>query len=306
MKKVTQVPDFAHVKNEIYLESKKQLDARIESTFNQLSESDKKYLNVNFRILLIFLGFILLFIPWIVLYLKLEKIKKVFTDTLPMHEVYKAGFEKLKEVEFVKARHATSTRDLYLNRTAGIPSDARIDRSSVVVHMNINDKYVAVAQMGRATWRRQTGKNSYQTYHKNTGYIKIHAKGVMPKFNFTLNHRNKMGGKAHNLESTIFNKSFQFKSNDQIKARMIYTPLSMEETVKYKETNRLRYWKLYKESENITIIFQPATWQGLEINLRTGDLGSLEKIKDRIYNDISNDISNLYNIMFVVLIPPML
>ena len=305
MKRTTQVPNFEQLKKEIYLEAEKQLDPIIDNAYNNLSTRDKKYLEAKFRILLMILGLFLLFIPWIFLYSGINRVKQQMMAGVSMNKVYKAGFEKLKEVEFINAKHGASRKDLYVNRIPWIPSDARIDRASPVLTLKINDKYEAVARIGRATWVRSNGKST-QRFYKNTGYIQIKAKGVMPGFNYSLNHKNKMGGKKHNLESSVFNKTFDFRSNDSIKARMIYTPHSMEETVKYKGTNKLRYWNVEKNNEDILIRFLPRSWQDLDVDISTSDLSSLKNIKDAIYKDISEDITNLYNIMFVVLIPPML
>ena len=305
MKRTTQVPNFEQLKKEIYLEAEKQLDPIIDNAYNNLSVHDKKYLEVNFRILLMILGLFLLFIPWIFLYLGINRVKQQMMAGISMNKVYKAGFEKLKEVEFINAKQIKSRKDLYTNRVPWIPFDATIDRASAVLTMKINDKYEAVARIGRATWVRSDGKST-QRYYKNTGYVQIKATGVMPGFNYSLNHRNKMGGKKHDLESSIFNKAFEFKSNDGIKARMIYTPHSMEETVKYKSTNKLRYWNVEKNNEDILIRFLPHSWQDLNVDISASDFGSLKNIKDAIYKDISDDITNLYNIIFAVLIPPML
>lgn len=304
MKKITSVPNFKAIEKEIYLESKDKISEAIESVYNSIPQSDKKYLTRKFRTIMILLGFILI-IPWIILYFKTTELKNKFTSSLNQEFIYKVGFEKVPHLEFTGITYSSKTKDLYFNRTAGIPMDATISQATPFIVFKVHGKYDGYIRMGEATWVRSNGKSSTRFY-KNTGYLVLDAPGVMPSFNYSLDHKNRFGGKRHNLESTQFNKTFEFESNDQVKARMIYTPLSMEETIKYKSTNNLRYWKVFKNGEQFKIIFQPNDWKDLIINIRNSDLETLETIKNAIYRDISKDIVNIYNIIFVVLIPPML
>ena len=304
MKKIRAVPNFNNIRKEIYEETKKIIDNEINEANSRLSESDKKYLSSNFRILMILLGFILL-VPWYILWYKTSKIKSSFVNSINQNEVYKAAFEKVPELEFVKSQMTNTRKDLFINRVPGIPKDAYIDKASPLITFKVLGKYNASIRMGRATWVRTNGKSTSR-YYSNTGYSIINAQNVMPKFTYELNHRNKFGGKKYDLESTRFNKEFEFKFNDGVKARMIYTPLAMEETIKYKATNNLKYWNVVKANGMFNIRFKPKDWRDLEINISNRDLGSLEKIKNAIYSDIAKDVTNIYNIIYVTLIPPML
>ncbi|WP_416373704.1 DUF3137 domain-containing protein [Mycoplasmopsis felis] len=110
--------------------------------------------------------------------------------------------------------------------------------------------------------------------------------------------------KSIETENDNFNKTFNLVSPDPIKARMMYTPLSMELSLKRyydKEGTKLSGLKIHSNAALIRFTFNIDS-NFMELSF-PAFLSSEEKLSKHIYKDVLLDTYTLYYILSLIYIP---
>jgi ribosomal protein S4 len=108
--------------------------------------------------------------------------------------------------------------------------------------------------------------------------------------------------KKYDLESKEFNQTFKLKYDDEVKIRMAYTPLAMEETVNLYKKMEIKKWEMKKNVRKMSFVFSPSDSQQLIINGKI-KINNIEETIDSYVDDIINDIYYLYEVIALALIP---
>ena len=215
-----------------------------------------------------------------------------FHQELINERYIKKDFSQLKELEIKSIEKSSDGNELFENRIPSIPSDASIIKSSDVINFNVNNKYDAYIQTGIAEWKREKEsddgkKKEIEIHNANTGFLIINTNNLMNDFTYTLMNKSNLFTKKTKLENSLFNKLFTLVSNNPISIRLLYTPLSMEETIKYNNINKLSYWKVYKFKNFIKIIFAPKYIYKISINFNNKQPKDKQMIKENLTNNIA-------------------
>lgn len=107
------------------------------------------------------------------------------------------------------------------------------------------------------------------------------------------------------LESDTFNKTFNAYTNDEVKLRMMYTPLAMENMVKLHQNSKSvqKISNLVMISDGSAIYFVFTADMGfMEINWEK-DYSNPDQLLRAIINDVALDIYNLYILISYAYIP---
>lgn len=107
------------------------------------------------------------------------------------------------------------------------------------------------------------------------------------------------------LESDAFNKTFNAYTNDEVKLRMMYTPLAMENMVKLHQNSKSvqKISNLVMISDGSAIYFVFTADMGfMEINWEK-DYSNPDQLLRAIINDVALDIYNLYILISYAYIP---
>lgn len=107
------------------------------------------------------------------------------------------------------------------------------------------------------------------------------------------------------LESDAFNKTFNAYTNDEVKLRMMYTPLAMENMVKLhqnsKSVQKISNLVMISDGNAIYFVFT-ADMGFMEINWEK-DYSNPDQLLRAIINDVALDIYNLYILISYAYIP---
>lgn len=304
MKKVRKIPNFKEIGLKIKKNSQKLVDKNIQIVQDELGKRYVFWSKKSTKIWSFALFFLIL--PPFIYFYKHSVFKNMFLSKFNSSVIFEIAMNQIDELEFKSVSNVNNKQELYANRFARkIPMDARIVKQSQAVNFKILDKYDAQAQLGLARWVRSYGRN-VQVFYKPTGFVKINTQGVWPDFTYFLELHNRWIGKEVQLESKQFNKEFQFNANDLVKARMLYTPLAMEESVNYKKSSKMRYVRVEKKKNQIIISFIPGSINDLNLDVKILSLDNINRLKEKILEDITSDVLKLYGIIYWVLIPPLL
>ena len=312
MKRVSNIFDKKELENKIYKCIFNEINIKVDDLYKNIPHDLIKWINPKLKFWMRFLAIFTFFISLYYLNKKLSNINKYFVSRIDKADIYKKGFSKLKELKFESIEKVDNVKELFENRVPSIPSDATIIESSDVINFKVNGKYEAYIQTGIAEWKREKEseegkKKEIETFNENTGYLIVKTNELMRDFAYTLINKNIFFAKKIKLENTLFNKAFTLTSNNPLSIRLLYTPLCMEETLKYhRNINKLSYWKVSKNDNCIKIIFRPKHIYKISINSKNKQPKDKEMIKENLANNIVDNIVMLYTIIYVVLIPPML
>ncbi|MFV8400970.1 DUF3137 domain-containing protein [Mycoplasma sp. 005V] len=192
-----------------------------------------------------------------------------------------------------------------------IPNGSRLVQAKPCQTLIIDEKYPT--HFSNTHWIHETTYTDSKgnVHHSETHYyatlLKIDARALDSKhwtsFTFFESFAGRM--KKIKLENPEFNKIFKLRCNDELKARMMFTPLAMENLTKmwnnnYKLTNT-KSINLEADDDLIYMSFiSPEGFGLIDVPLYAT---KPEKITKAIYNDILKDIFSLYFLLELVYIP---
>ncbi len=305
MKRVTKPINFRELTTLINKKTNESISGKIDRAYNSMPQLFFIFQNFWFKVLIFSVG-IILFIPIFWYWHLVKKYNRRLLNNINQNEIFKDAIDIVPKLSDFSTQRFANTKDLFIYRHNGIPGDAWISKGSIIWKFKINNKHEAISRVGLATWKR-TINGKVQYFSSPTGYIKVMAPQVMPGFNYNLKHRRKFLGKKATFENQFFNEYFSFKGNDEIKARMIYTPLAMEMT--------LSHSRMFLKKQNVTVDkrngafvlkYRPFSYQSHEINLSMNSVSGVTAVKNTIIRDVSRDIIEMYKVIYMILIPPML
>ena len=256
--------------------------------------------------------FAITIIPVIVHLILRNSQKKLLLKYIEKKEIFKSVFEQLPYLKYENSESDSNTNDLLQNAPKHVPSNAFVIESSDIFTFKLLDKYFCTMRTGRLKWIIYDNEaNKKSVYYCNVCYITFSVNDKKSiDFNYKLMSKRKLISlkKRTNLESEEFNKKLNFVTNDEVKARMMYSPLAMESTLKIVDSLKLRdkyqlkQWNIEKKGPNFKIIFQPVrTWNILDIDLVYSNNSG--KMENAIIDKLINGSYFTYKLFGLVLIP---
>ncbi|TNK83531.1 hypothetical protein C4M96_01580 [Mycoplasmopsis pullorum] len=232
-------------------------------------------------------------------------------------ELYSNIFNKIEDVEYLGIEFNLedtpfTKKFLTLNRSPYIPSGATIFRIWPIHKFLISDEFVAYFVCVTWKWVVHNGKTT-QVYYRNSGYFNIDIEGMDEdkKFAFSMlnqkyNDKFLHGLKPIKLENPDFNKRFNMHSDNEVRARMLATPLFMEiANQRYNDTKGIRFGKqfisLYATYDYIQINVDLDKNNGIML-LDTKFRGDLTKWCRSIYSDLITDSYSIYFLLSLITI----
>ncbi|WP_027120387.1 DUF3137 domain-containing protein [Mycoplasmopsis lipofaciens] len=196
-----------------------------------------------------------------------------------------------------------------------IPSDANISSASMPKFINDEFNNSWWVQQVIFHWvRRRTDKDGnvhYENYYAplflcEGQYLNSHKDDINLTFSLgsrcDLNRKDKYNTELENKE---FNKKFKLYTNNQIKTRMIYTPLSMELMLKHFKQSQycgVRNFGMNYDALTVRSWFQPKN------NVMEIDFPKIQFSKSSIINYVTNDVIRdtyaVYWVFSFMTIPP--
>ncbi|SJZ52269.1 DUF3137 domain-containing protein [Mycoplasmopsis verecunda] len=213
-----------------------------------------------------------------------------------------------------KSTRKFQRNEYYTYRPSVVPSDAYIADISNCQTIVIDDKYPAHFSNAHWIYETQTadgrGNRTTQETHFYVTLLKIDARYLESRHRtsfmyFGSKWYNPAGMKSIKLENNDFNRLFKLQSNDEMKMRMLFTPLAME--------NMSNMWNRNYSSTNIRNISVSAQNDIIYMSfLSPAGFGLIDVPKfakdpirttNFIYSDILKDIFSLYFLLQLVYIP---
>ncbi|MFV8472030.1 DUF3137 domain-containing protein [Mycoplasma sp. 1458C] len=185
-----------------------------------------------------------------------------------------------------------------------IANDARLAKAEKCQTIVIDGKYPT--HISNARWVSNFAGTS-QNIDQYCTVIKIDARNLdqkyWTKFSFFESFEGRM--KKANLENSTFNKIFKLRTDDELKARLLFTPLAMENLtnmwLRNKKHISAQYMRLIADNDLIYISFNsPMDFAKVDLPLYCT---SLKKVIKYAYKDIISDIYSLYFMLQLVYIP---
>ncbi|MBN4084491.1 DUF3137 domain-containing protein [Mycoplasma sp. CSL10166] len=285
--------------------------------------------STNFIVFLVFLilSFILMFVG-IVIFWKYKKtlnmiISKI-RNSIDVEKIYNKSFKKVNNginylstkanVEFFLDTKQFSKKEILdssldseeiITFNFGVPNDARIVKKSKQKYLLIDNRYPAsfMNVLYLQIVRNSKGQVVSRRYFER-GVLKIDTRNLGDRgFEFTLFKGGLFSKKPIKLENKEFNKKIRLVADDELKARQMYTPLSMELSVKrVEDVHGSIVNSMYVTSTGDSIYFEysvPMNFMELDI------IPSINKNKilNSMYNDFLYDTYTLYWILSIIYIP---
>ncbi|EIE39348.1 DUF3137 domain-containing protein [Mycoplasmopsis canis] len=267
--------------------------------------------------LLIFL--VISIIVGIVFFVLLSKIKSdifsVVNSSVDEEQFYKKAFNVLDpNFNYLGFNHETKNSHLGINKKelsvyrTSMPAEAFLIDVSKETEWFIDNKYPTF--LVNSLWKHvkvDRKGDTHETFY-NSSLLKINTHALGDKgFAFTL-----FNGTFDNWFSSLkkiqfenkeFNKIFKMHSDNEIKSRMMYTPLSMELSLKRLRDNinsKVKNFKVYSTGEEIYFSF--STDMGFMFMDIPRSLNK-EKVIRKMYNDFMLDTYTLYYLLSIIYTP---
>ncbi|MHA3838933.1 DUF3137 domain-containing protein [Mycoplasma sp. VS1572C] len=192
-----------------------------------------------------------------------------------------------------------------------IPKGSRLVEAKPCQTLIIDQKYPT--HFSNTHWIYETtttdsrGNIQRHETHYYATLLKIDARALDPKHWATFSYFGSFDDKMKKikLENPEFNKIFKLKSDDELKARVMFTPLAMENLTNMWKKNfkftSTQYIKL--EADNDLIYMSFISPQGFGIIDVPTYATKPEKVTQAIYIDVLKDIFSLYFLLELVYIP---
>ncbi|CAM9143183.1 hypothetical protein [Mycoplasma todarodis] len=234
----------------------------------------------------------------------LKKIDFIYRNSMNNQAIYKIAVEAFPNFKLTDVEEGLSS-ELYEYKF-NIPSDGAVVQSSPVFHAMYKDKYHVKFQSARYHWVRVVRtKNGTTTrhYYRNSGYILIEGDKKNSDYLYSMNNTS-LGSvlKKIELENKEFLKTTKYRSNNEIKSRMAFTPLAMEEVSKHYKTIQSDF-KLIKERWHYAFTLSTDIGRYI-IDAKMGKTD--EETAENYLEDIVDDFYKFYEVIGLALIPPML
>ncbi len=256
-------------------------------------------------IILIGVGAGIWIIGWIMILIRKMTAKEVgtlFGENMDREKIYKIAIDSFPNFSLYDINYDEIRHGLY-DYNNQIPSDATISEFSPSFLVKYKDKYIVQLQSAKFNWTRdvQDGDDiSTETFYETAGFIKLEGDKRNTDFLYTMNQTSPL--KKIDLENKEFLKMTKYRSNNEIKSRMAFTPLAMEEIVKHLSKSSTAF-ELTKEEQKY--VFSMMTSENCYvINAKMGK--TVEKTVQNFIDDIIEDFYGFYEAIGVALIPPML
>ncbi|TDV24465.1 hypothetical protein BCF59_0437 [Mycoplasmopsis mustelae] len=272
----------------------------------------------------------------ILYYLKTMKekraLKSMIVNLLDQDTLYKEAYDLLDDsMDYISKERCDEIGHLYFKNCeikrsemhkyrCTVPPEASIHKITQPRYVLIDKKYPASLQniMWREVIRRNKNYDEEKFYY--TGLMKIDTRALGDKaMRFTLLNgmlSNKIGKffrkivglddglKLINLENKEFVKIFQFRAQNEIKARMMYTPLSMEISLKrFFDRTGVKIRGLSVISDGASIYFEYEVDFGFMFLDLPFSIKSKERVIQSIYKDLLLDTYSLYYMLSLMYIP---
>lgn len=234
-----------------------------------------------------------------------KAVREKILRSLNINELYKKAFKTLdKGISYEPKQYKgdmINYNELQLFKSH-VPLGADLHTASSEVQWKIDDIFdVALIN---AIWKYETRdrKGNKETTFHNSSLIKIDTRPLKEKsFKFSLftssNH------KKIDLENKQFSKVFKVRSDDELKIRQMYTPLSMELSLeRYRDNNetKVKNFEVLSTGDAIYI------WFVADLNFMFIDIPtSLEErvLVKSIYEDFMIDTYTFYYLLSILYIP---
>ncbi len=255
----------------------------------------------------IIIGLIILITGAVMLLYKrraLKKIDIIYRAGMDTQAIYKIAVGAFPNFELIEVKDEISP-ELY-SYNFNIPRDGTVVKISPAFYAIYKGKYHVKFQSARYHWVRVVrSKNGTSTNHHydNSGYILIEGDKNNSDFLYSMNTNSTSSILDKiDLENKEFLKTTKYRSNNEIKSRMAFTPLAMEEVTKHHRTIGSKF-NLIKERWHYAFTL-PTDIDRYIIDARRGKTN--DKTVENYLQDIVDDFYTFYEIIGIALIPPML
>lgn len=300
------------IAKDFYIETK----ADVESIYDSIDAETKRTASKEyFDTSLIFLAFFFLIIPLIIFLVRysiLKNSRNLIVTTINSkldqfriyHYLFKSLHSSLNLTEIKTSKYYNEL--IYQNAFQYnlIPDRATPIYNSPLFYFN-HPNYDLEFEINKFRWYTKVNKNQNKPVYEDVGLITFDLKHPkFTNFNFTwLTNDNHLGLNKVKLENKLFNKIFMMKTDDEVKARMIATPLTMEELLRHQEENiNSNKFIVQKIGNRITICFLPYEINALELDFNFN--ANVSEMVKQIVNDFARDVYQIYALFALVFIPP--
>ncbi|CAM9122106.1 DUF3137 domain-containing protein [Mycoplasma marinum] len=256
------------------------------------------------------LGLIAIIVGIIMFYyssVKYKGVDEIYRESMDLEKIYKTAIGGLPDFEYVSNENVISKN--LIRHTYKIPNDAVIKNASNHFKVTFKSKYLITFQSGLFHWVRYStdskGNRTRQDYYRDSGFASVHFDKSESDHEFTMHRKNWFSNTQIDkieLENRDFMKKTKFKSNNEIKARMMFTPLAMEEVLKLQKNMKLSF-DLVKKG-NVANFSYGSVKNQFIIDAKAAK--TIDETVNRYFNDIIEDFYYLYEILGSVTIPPVL
>lgn len=241
---------------------------------------------------------------------KKRNIEIEIKNNIDVNDLYKIALEaipavSLKEVNDDKFLSGSEINEF---RNVLVPSTARIFAKNPTVSVYLFDKYEAKMTSYGFEWYTTVGKQRIRN-EAWTFYLKIDTRLLQNQnfdFSFFTHEKFFSNSKKAELENKDFNKTFYPRTNDQLKIRMLLTPLAMETMLnRFLDTHEskvsFRNFSIISRHNSIYYsLFTNKNFMKINFNISKLDSALITK---SIYSDIVYDIYSLYYLLSFLIIP---
>ncbi|UWD33883.1 hypothetical protein [Mesomycoplasma molare] len=255
------------------------------------------------------------FFFWRIYQKEKEKLLNSILKNIPIKELYTEAFKKLEpsikyfgfiseqEEQFREVFITKKEVELYRNN---VNYNATIFDISEPQFLLIRDKFPVSFVNVIYLLREYNRKGEYVDRFFHKGILKISTKKLEEKsFVFSLLKGGNIFSKKSKvkLENENFNKIFKPITNDELKIRQMYTPLSMELSLKrIKDMRGVKATNLWITSDSNNIYYEYSIdFNFMILDYKKSKLDS-EKIISELYQDFLIDIYTLYYLISIMYI----
>ncbi|MBN3535024.1 DUF3137 domain-containing protein [Mycoplasma procyoni] len=264
---------------------------------------------------------ILILIAWFIIFrIYTKRRNEIFDDVLkkiPIEDLYAKAFETLESSIRYLGNNVSGQSNAYkANITIGeiknyvnnIPADAFLETYSKPKFVMIRNKF-PVSFVNSTFLQIIRNPKTKETHERRfyRGLLKLSTEALGQRaFAFSLFRGKGLFGSKGNikLENDTFNKMFKVISDDELKIRQMYTPLSMELSVKRmldKQGVQATDLQIVSNGKDIYFMYTIDP-QFMVLNRKSNKLDA-SKLLHELYTDFIMDIYTLYYLVSIMFIP---
>ncbi|PAF54995.1 DUF3137 domain-containing protein [Mycoplasmopsis agassizii] len=310
MKKVTEPLSYKEFEQRVYRYTYPFVIETVEKFFKE-HQRQLKWLNPGWLVLgilllpVFFIGIAFIVLYWSSSSLLITELKR----QLKPNHIYKNIFDSISEdFEFISAQNSgdLDPRD-YPIASYGVPVMAfkSIVQRSPEFNIRYRENLFSIRSL-TYEWVETVGKVETRRRQEVAIAKMLMKPNELSDFDFTWFQKS-LFTRSQNIqtENKQFNSVFAMKSNDPIKALMVATPYSMETLLKHYRNNiSTNLLHLTKNRNTFKISFAVSLKGFLILNYQVTN--NHEVVVRNILGDIMGDMYELYSIIALMAIPPML